>query len=424
MKMTLSNRMIAIVAGSAIAAGALAAAPLAATASPAVPAGGAAGYPVAQGAPGPAAQAAAVRYWTAARMSAALDAESADIAGPGGSAGSAGSAAIGGPRSVQAAGQDAQAGKKKAAKKKHAKTAGKQARTPRSGRKAAKAAKTAKTARKHAAAGPQPPRVPAVAVRHLVKQAPPVAPQGPWVAGDTAGQGLRWTHGGAVSSAVGKVFFSSGGTDYVCSGTLVGSGQAETVLTAAHCVSGGAGPAGRQRWVSNWVFVPGYRGGLMPDGMFTAQRFFTARGWTGPQGGTEQYDVAFVQVAVGTLTGKSGPMAPPPGLAVSFASRQDAAVPARAYVFGYPSQSPFSGLYANYCAGPVTGAGGSVRTTCVMTAGDSGGPWLASFSPLTGSGPVMAVSTYKVSTDLTELYGAVLGPQARAIYQRAVSTAR
>jgi V8-like Glu-specific endopeptidase len=398
MKMTLSNRMVAIVTGTAIAAGALAAVPLAATATagPAGPADGMAGYPVAQGAPGPAAQAAAIRYWTAARMSAALDA---------GSASPSASAAKGGPRPALAAAQTGRAG------------------TTKTGPKGKRAAKTGTAARKHAAAGARPPRVPAVAVRHLVKQAPAAAPQGPWVAGDTAGQGLRWTHGGAVSSAVGKVFFSSGGTDYVCSGTLVGSGQAETVLTAAHCVSGGAGPGGRQRWVSNWVFVPGYRNGLMPDGMYTAQRFFTARGWTGPQGGTEQYDVAFVRVAAGTLSGKSGPVVPPPGLAVSFASRQDAAGPARAYVFGYPSQSPFTGLYANYCAGPVTAAGGSVRTTCGMTAGDSGGPWLAAFSPLAGSGPVVAVTTYKVSTDLLVLYGAVLGPQARAIYQRAVSTA-
>ncbi len=52
-----------------------------------------------------------------------------------------------------------------------------------------------------------------------------------------------------------------------------------------------------------------------------------------------------------------------------------------------------------------------------MTAGDSGGPWLAGFSPRPGSGQVVAVSTYKVSGDLRVLYGAVLGPQARALYR-------
>jgi V8-like Glu-specific endopeptidase len=257
-----------------------------------------------------------------------------------------------------------------------------------------------------------------------VKQAPPVAAQTPWVRSDTAGHGLRLSHGGAVAAAVGKIFFSSGGSDYVCSGTLVGSGRAQAVLTAAHCVSAGTGPGGKPRWVSNWIFVPGYRDGLMPYGMYTAQRFFAARGWNGPQGGTEQYDVAFVAISAGTLYGKSGAAVPPPGLPARFASRQDAGVPGRAYVFGYPSEPPFTGLFANYCAGPATLAGGSVRTTCAMTAGDSGGPWLSSFSPADGSGTVVAVSTYKVSTDQAVLYGAVLGPQARATYQRAVSTAR
>ena len=59
-----------------------------------------------------------------------------------------------------------------------------------------------------------------------------------------------------------------------------------------------------------------------------------------------------------------------------------------------------------------------------MTAGDSGGPWLAGFGPRSGSGQVTAVTTYKMSGDLAVLYGAVLGPPARALYQRAVRSAR
>ena len=55
-----------------------------------------------------------------------------------------------------------------------------------------------------------------------------------------------------------------------------------------------------------------------------------------------------------------------------------------------------------------------------MTAGDSGGPWLAGFRPRSGRGQVAAVTTYKMSGDLAVLYGAVLGPRARALYQRAV----
>jgi hypothetical protein len=58
---------------------------------------------------------------------------------------------------------------------------------------------------------------------------------------------------------------------------------------------------------------------------------------------------------------------------------------------------------------------------CGMTAGDSGGPWLAGFRPRSGAGTVIAVSTYKLSADPRLLYGTVLGPVARALYLRATA---
>lgn len=272
--------------------------------------------------------------------------------------------------------------------------------------------------------------------RRLIRKAPPAPPTGaaptgapptgaaPWPAGDTAGNGLRWPHEGAVAAAVGKIFFTLGGEDYVCSGTLVGGKHPDVVLTAAHCVTGGPGKGGATQWATNWMFVPGFADGLLPYGEYTARRFFVTPDWTGPERGREQYDAAFVQVTTATLYGASGAAKPPPGLPVEFAGSQDAAPLSRTYVFGYPSELPYSGLYLNYCAGPAVASGGSVRTPCGMTAGDSGGPWLAGFSPRSGSGPVVAVSTYKDSGNLRVLYGAVLGPQARALYERAVSLAR
>ena len=232
-----------------------------------------------------------------------------------------------------------------------------------------------------------------------------------------------------MAAAVGKVFFTLDGEDYACSGALVGGKHPNVVLTAAHCVSGGPGRGGAAQWATNWVFVPGFADGGPPYGEYTARRFFVSPDWTGPEGGREQYDAAFVQVAAATLHGASGPWVsgtaqPPPGLPVEFAAGQDAAPPSRSYVFGYPAQAPYSGLDLDYCAGPAVASGGSARTPCGMTAGDSGGPWLAGFSPRAGTGAVFAVSTYKVSSKPRVLYGAVLGPQARALYARAVSRAR
>jgi V8-like Glu-specific endopeptidase len=359
MMMTLSKRIVAAIAGAAVAAGmqALVTGEGAATFAGRVRAGVPAGVAVVQDATGSAAQAAAVRYWTPARMAAAV--------------------------------------------------------------------KTVKTVKK------RPPGKPVSRERRLIRKPPPpsvtsvtpVTPPEPWLTGDTAGEGLRWTHAGAVAADVGKIFFTLDGDNYVCSGALVGGGHPDVVLTAAHCVTSTAG-GGRPQWATNWMFVPGFRDGLQPYGEYTARRFFVTPDWTGLEGGSEQYDVAFVQVATATLYGVSGAAQPPPGLPVEFASTQDAAPPNRAYVFGYPSEPPYSGLYPDYCAGPVTASGGSAATPCGMTAGDSGGPWLAGFRPRSGSGPVVAVSTYKVSGNPRVLYGAVLGPQARALYEQAVGLAR
>ena len=133
---------------------------------------------------------------------------------------------------------------------------------------------------------------------------------------------------------------------------------------------------------------------------------------------------AQVQVTPATPGEGPGAVKPPPGLSVEFASSQDMAALTRSYVFGYPAEPPYTGLYPAFCAGRVTASGDQVEMPCGMTAGDSGGPWLAGFRPRPGSGQVTAVTTYKLSGDLAVLYGAVLGPQARALYQRALRPAR
>jgi V8-like Glu-specific endopeptidase len=353
MAITFSYRVVAAVAGAAVAVGAQVLAPQAGGAT--TTASHPAGVTVLQDATSTAAQAAAIRYWTPARMAAALRA------------------------------------------------------TDRVRHLVRKAAPPPKSIRLKSV--PQKP-----------------APPGPRLTGDTAGSGLRWTHEDATADAIGKIFFTLDGQDYVCSGALVGGEHSDVVLTAAHCVTSGAGQsspgqANGPKWATNWMFVPGFRDGLLPYGEYTARQFFVTPDWTGPEGGSEQYDIAFVQVTAATLDGWSGVAQLPPGLPVEFAGSQDAAPADRAYVFGYPSEPPYTGQYLSYCAGPLAASGGSVRTACGMTAGDSGGPWLARFSPRSGAGPVVAVSTYKVSDNLRVLYGAVLGPQARALYERAVRLA-
>ena len=275
------------------------------------------------------------------------------------------------------------------------------------------AATAASGSRAGAAAVGRPP----ARARLAAVSRPAAGARSDWLTGNTAGRGLRLTHGGAVAAAVGKVFFTLGATDYTCSGTLVRSRRSYVVLTAAHCVTNGRG-----QWAVNWTFVPGYADGAEPYGQYAARRFFVSPRWRGPAR-TERYDVAFVRVAPVTANGsRSRPTKAPAGLPIRFAASQTATPTAGAYVFGYPALKPYSGLYPNYCAGQAASSvtrKGSAQIACAMTAGDSGGPWLTGFSPQTGAGPVTAVTAYKLAGDLRTLYGTVLGPTARALYLRA-----
>jgi V8-like Glu-specific endopeptidase len=62
--------------------------------------------------------------------------------------------------------------------------------------------------------------------------------------------------------ATGKLFFNIGNSTFVCSASLIKRG---VVVTAAHCVAN----FGQNQVYSNWQFVPGYRNGSAPFGVWT-----------------------------------------------------------------------------------------------------------------------------------------------------------
>jgi V8-like Glu-specific endopeptidase len=65
--------------------------------------------------------------------------------------------------------------------------------------------------------------------------------------------------------AAGKLFFVDGGSSYVCSASLIKRG---IVVTAAHCVAA----FGQRRFYTSIQFIPGYRNGAAPYGVWTAQQ--------------------------------------------------------------------------------------------------------------------------------------------------------
>jgi hypothetical protein len=223
--------------------------------------------------------------------------------------------------------------------------------------------------------------------------------------------GMPWVRGGAVARTTGRVFFRLDGVDYACSGSVVGGPAPDVVVTAAHCVSDGAGG-----WAYDWTFVPGYSDGRAPYGRYLARAFYVAGPWA--NGADEADDVAFVTVWPARVGGAMRSVASEVGSQpIQFGHRGSPAA-----VFGYPAEGDYNGASLDYCQGPVRpdpygAADSGIR--CSMTEGDSGGPWLSDFRPAAGRGVITGVTSFKYAGANRELYSANLGREAQALYDGA-----
>jgi hypothetical protein len=169
----------------------------------------------------------------------------------------------------------------------------------------------------------------------------------------------------AVSTTTGKVFFTLGGVDYVCSGSATSSSNADVVSTAGHCVNEGPGA-----FATNWVFVPAYNNGSAPYGTWTARNLVTTGEWA--NSGDINYDTGFAVMntnAGSHLTSVVG------GQGVAFNLARGLSYTA----YGYPAAPPFDGETLKSCSGTASddiyGGTQSQGIPCNMTGGSSGGPW-------------------------------------------------
>lgn len=112
--------------------------------------------------------------------------------------------------------------------------------------------------------------------------------------------------GGARARAVvaprstGKLFFSDGASDFVCSGAAVNTPERNVVLTAGHCVNSGAtrGLLGCRpgRYFTRFLFVPGYVAGARPYGAWAGVTALAQPDWVN-QCGNFSHDQAVLTVA-------------------------------------------------------------------------------------------------------------------------------
>lgn len=224
---------------------------------------------------------------------------------------------------------------------------------------------------------------------------------------EAANAGALWP--AAPLGTVGRVFFSMNGQDYLCSAATVRSANRDLVVTSGHCAKNGSGD-----WAENWVFVPAYRDGGGPHGGFAARRMFVPDQWS--TGADDGYDVAMVALApsggkhVADVTGANE---------IAFGRPRGQQV----YTFGYPSYERYDGRRLAYCSGrPTDDPYGETRAQglrCDLTQGSSGGPWMTSFDPATGTGTIVSVSSFKYADEERVMYGPYFGDAVRKLYARA-----
>jgi len=226
--------------------------------------------------------------------------------------------------------------------------------------------------------------------------------------------GGYYTGGGEVVDTTGKVFFTLGGVNYVCSGSAVSSGNKDVVLTAGHCVNEGPGA-----YATNWAFVPAYDDGARPYGTFTARQLTTTTQWQ--NSGDFDYDVAFAvmnTVNGAHLTDVVG------GQSIGFNQSRGQYM----YSFGYPAGSPYDGSDIAWCHGTVVqdtyGGSADQGLNCNMTGGSSGGPWFTNYNESTGLGTLNSVNSFKYNGGRLRSYmfGPYLGSVAQSLYSTAASS--
>jgi hypothetical protein len=198
-----------------------------------------------------------------------------------------------------------------------------------------------------------------------------------------------------------------------CSGTSVRAPNFSVVFTAAHCVRGG-GRFGR--WNRRgWVFVPGYRYGQRPFGVFPAKWLDTTHSWQTT--GSGNFDVAAAVVRKNERGERLAEAVGGDGIAWGIK-------PSQVFdVHGYPVGPPFDGATQRVCAttpflghapdsffatGPL-----DLAVSCDVSGGASGGGW-------TIRGDVLnSVTSFGYFDDPATVYGPYFGREVARLYGRA-----
>ena len=206
---------------------------------------------------------------------------------------------------------------------------------------------------------------------------------------------------------VGALFSHDSGGDHFCTASVVSSRSRDMLITAAHCVHGGEGKTYRR----DIVFVPGYRGGAAPYGVWAPRAMYVARAWA--RSSDPALDVAFIVLQ--RLNGKNiEDLLGANRLGVNQGFHH------LVRVTGYPG----NGEQPITCVNRTSRQSrNQMRFACKgYLPGTSGSPWVTRFDPATHTGLIIGViGGYQRGGDTADVsYSPYFGDDVERLYDDAV----
>ena len=207
---------------------------------------------------------------------------------------------------------------------------------------------------------------------------------------------------------VGALFEQDASGAHFCTASVVASPGADLLITAAHCISNGDGSGYKQ----DIVFIPGYRDGAAPYGIWTPERLFVAPQWA--DSADPDFDVGFIVLQphdgenIQQVLGANQ---------LGYDTRYQYLV----RVTGYPSSD----------GAPIACVNWTSRQSATQlefdcggyTGGTSGSPWVSGFDPRTRTGTIVGViGGYQQGGDTPSVsYSAYFGSGIYQLYKQAIA---
>ena len=215
-------------------------------------------------------------------------------------------------------------------------------------------------------------------------------------------------HSALLALRVGALFVHDTSGDHFCTASVVASPGRDLLITAAHCINSGKGGGYRQ----DIVFIPGYRDGQAPFGIWTPAQLVVAPQWI--RSSDPDFDVGFVVLKLHDGNNIEDVLGANQ-LGIGSGYRH------LVRVTGYPASADAPISCMNWTSRQ---SAAQLRFECGgFAGGTSGSPWVTRFDSRTRTGTIVGViGGFQEGGDTAAIsYSPYLGDAVQRLYREAVA---